>query len=224
MSKETRQALSNEMDALENLIPGLHEELNISEQQSPINQPLVRSTDFAQIIEECDTEALKIVTNTALFYLTKEEIQSDRYLMDKVDMDRMEISNLLFQSKSAKLTYVRLLEEIDGGNVHPRIFEVQSGLQKSMMEIMKSKTMYIQIMERSWRDIRQELQLKNTIEVGDGEGEFQAGSLKSRGTRDFLKAIQDEIKLEHAELGSEITTVIPLFTEDEFSSGEESTE
>jgi hypothetical protein len=216
MSKETRQALRNEMDELENLIPGLNG-LNFQEQPSPIEQPMIRQTNFAQIIDDCDREAEKIVKNTALFYLTQEEISSDRYLMDKLVMDTMEISNLMFQSRSAKLTYVRLLEEIDGGNVHPRIFEVQSGLQKSMMEITKSKTAYIHVMENSWRNVRQELQLKNAVQIGDGE-EFSSTSLKARGTRDFLKGIQDEIKAENG--GSE-NFVIPVIHDDELNTSEE---
>lgn len=217
MSKETRRALTDEMDALENLIPGLHDEVNLTSQESPIQEPLIRMTDFGQIIAECDKEAERVVKNTALFYLTQDEISSDRYLMDKLIMDTTEISNLMFQTRTAKISYVRLLEEIDGGNVHPRIFEVQSGLQKSMMEITKSKTAYIHIMESSWRNIRQELQLKSA-QLGEGEEEFESTSLKARGTRDFLKSIQDEIK---SETGGSENFVIPVIHDDELSASKE---
>lgn len=151
-----------------------------------------KMTDFSLIIEECSAQALKIVQNTALFYVTLEEIKSDLHLTDKIDMDTMELSNLLFQSKSAQSSYVKLLEEIDTGNVHPRIFEVQSALQKSMMEITKSKTTYIQIMETSWKNVKTDLQMMGKSVVQESE-EIEGG-FKTRGTKDLLKNIQDNLK------------------------------
>jgi hypothetical protein len=143
--KQIIQSENNELERLINESNFIDDNIEI-----PIDKPsMFKITDFSKIIELCDEQALKIVKNTALFYIEMDLINSDMHLQDKIEMDKMELSNLLFQSKSAQSSYVKLLEEIDNGNVHPRIFEVQSGLQKSMMEITKSKTTYIQIMEAS---------------------------------------------------------------------------
>lgn len=192
--KADKSRLLNENASLESMIPGLN---GVKEIESPLDKPsTIKFTDFDKIIQECDDDALMIVTNTALFYVTIEDLRKEKRLADKITMDKMELSNLIFQSKSAKTSYVKLLEEIDAGNVHPRIFEVQSSLQKSMMEITKSKTAFIAIMENSWRNIRQELDVRAAVHQIDSPEEVKnpGGGTRSRGTRDFIKEIHGEIE------------------------------
>lgn len=195
-SKAQKERLIGENANLESMIPGL---AGVKEVDSPLDKPsTIKMTDFDKIIQECDQDALRIVTNTALFYVTIDEVKRESRLADKIQMDKMELSNLIFQSKSAKMSYVKLLEEIDAGNVHPRIFEVQSSLQKSMMEITKSKTAYIAIMENSWRNIRQEMAVKMPItRIEEAQDVTPEGGHRSRGTRDFIKNIHSEIEEEN---------------------------
>ena len=45
-------------------------------------------------------------------------------IKQKSVVDKITVSNLLFQMKTAEHAIIKLLEEIDNGNLHPRTFEV----------------------------------------------------------------------------------------------------
>lgn len=101
--------------------------------------------------------------------------------------------------KTAEHAIKKLLEDIDGGNIQPRAFEVLASLQKSKMEIVKHIAQFMIIIENNYKNLKFDYEAnvadrdkvlpenaESTVEQPDGQ--------KFRGTRQLMETIQDTIK------------------------------
>jgi hypothetical protein len=109
--------------------------------------------DYERVKTYSDSNSETIVNSIAEFYLNPEIISSIPYVKQKSVVDKITVSNLLFQMKTAEHAIIKLLEEIDGGNLHPRTFEVLASLQRSKMEIVKS----LEVLKRFFEELKQNL-------------------------------------------------------------------
>jgi hypothetical protein len=117
--------------------------------------------------------------------------------------------------KSAQHAITKLLEEIDLGNMHPRIFEVLAQLQSQIMQMPKDYQAYLEKMEQSYKRVNTELEEKKhsggvVMEQGEsGEtntfypNNTDGSGIRSRGTRGIMEGLRDI-------LGNEVIDVKPV--------------
>jgi len=74
-------------------------------------------------------------------------------------MDEMTMSSLIYQLQAGEKHLTTLLETIDSGELAPRMFEVLATLQKSMLDIIKSQTMYLMAAEESTKRIARDIEI-----------------------------------------------------------------
>jgi len=67
----------------------------------------------------------------------------------------------MFQLKSAQHAITKILEEIELGNTHPRLFEVLGQLQSQIMQMPKDYQNYMEKMEQGYKRLRNEIDQKN---------------------------------------------------------------
>ena len=130
------------------------------------------------------------------FYLDADIIEKDEYLQAKKKMDEMTMASLVYQLKAGERALTTLLETIEGGELAPRMFEVLATLQKSMLDIIKSQTMYLMATEESTKRIARDIELYKKRE-NDNELDAVGGSNNSniqRGTKDLMNQIQAGIQ------------------------------
>lgn len=111
-------------------------------------------------------------------------------------MDEMTMSSLVYQLKAGERALTTLLETIEGGELAPRMFEVLATLQKSMLDIIKSQTMYLMATEESTKRIARDIELYKKREHDD-EIERVGGNSNAniqRGTKDLMNQIQAGIQ------------------------------
>jgi hypothetical protein len=133
----------------------------------------------------------------------------------KKKVDAMNLSSMMFQLKSAQHAITKILEEIDLGNMHPRLFEVLAQLQSQIMQMPKDYQAYLEKMEQNYKKTRIEVDEKKhsqgiVMDQSSGDSGFyvsntavtQDGGLKSRGTRGIMEGLRDII-------GSEVVDVKP---------------
>ena len=139
-----------------------------------------------------EKQAKKTITSLMQFYLDADIIEKDEYLMAKKRMDEMTMSSLVYQLKAGERALTTLLETIEGGELAPRMFEVLATLQKSMLDIIKSQTMYLMATEESTKRIARDIELYKKREHDD-EIERVGGNSNAniqRGTKDLMNQIQ----------------------------------
>jgi hypothetical protein len=202
-----RVEVLNEKDDLEKLINGddnLVSSLKLAESILP-ERPTVGFLNYMSVKDLADNEAEKIVDSIAEFYLDRDIIAEVAYIREKNTVDKLTVSSLLFQMKTAEHAIIKLLEEIDNGGVHPRAFEVLSSLQKAKMDIVKHMAQFMVIMENNYKSLKEDYRIKKAegpqeLKSGEYEVEEAAGN-QIRGTRKLIETLRQAIP-EHKAEGS----------------------
>ena len=121
--------------------------------------------DYERVKTYADDRAENIVTSISEFYLSTDIINEIPYVKQKSVVDKITVSNLLFQMKTAEHAIIKLLEEIDNGNLSPRVFEVLASLQRSKMEIVKHLAQFMVIMENNYKSLKEDYRVKKFDET-----------------------------------------------------------
>ena len=157
---------------------------------------LPRSTDifldYGKMKTDLDKESLKMIKNISRFYLNDDVIKNVPYVSEKIKIDTIMASSLLFQMRTAEHAITKLLGEIDSGRVEARNFEVLGQLQRSKMEIIKHLGQYMQMVEATYKNFYEDYKLQiesNTTQDGE-EVEDDSGGMRIKGTKQLLKAMQ----------------------------------
>lgn len=196
---EKKKTISEQADEirkeLDNLIGG-NEVLDVDSDPSDLSvlrQPVSANTNYAEMKGKASKQAQKTITSLMKFYLDAEIIEKDEYIQAKKKMDEMTMASLIYQLQAGEKALTTLLETIDGGELAPRMFEVLATLQKSMLDIIKSQTMYLMAAEEATKRIARDAELYNK-RVNDAEIEEATGGESSgnvlRGTKDLMAQIQ----------------------------------
>lgn len=196
---ENKKTISEQADEirreLDDLIGG-NDVLDVDSDPSDLSvlrQPVGASTNYAEMKGKATKQAQKTITSLMKFYLDAEIIEKDEYIQAKKKMDEMTMASLIYQLQAGEKALTTLLETIDGGELAPRMFEVLATLQKSMLDIIKSQTMYLMAAEEATKRIARDAELYNK-RVNDAEieeatrGEGSGNVL--RGTKDLMAQIQ----------------------------------
>lgn len=193
-------------EALENILPD-NDEL-----------PRLKTTDLMDFSGEKSTamsDAKALLDTITKFYMDETSMNEAGHVEFKKKIDAMNLSSMMFQLKSAQHAITKILEEIDLGNMHPRLFEVLAQLQSQIMQMPKDYQAYLEKMEQNYKKTRIEVDEKKhsqgiVMDQNSGDAGFyvtntavtQDGGLKSRGTRGIMEGLRDII-------GSEVVDVNP---------------
>ena len=153
----------------------------------------VEHKSFAEIKDSSTKKAKKTISALMKFYLDEDIIERDEYIQAKKKMDEMTMSSLVYQLQAGERALTTLLEAIEDGEVAPRMFEVLATLQKSMLDIIKSQTMYLMATEESAKRIARDIEIyrkKDDIrEIESSGGDVTSGNTQ-RGTKDIMRMIR----------------------------------
>jgi hypothetical protein len=155
--------------------------------------------DYERVKTYADDKAKSIVDSIAEFYLNENIIAQIPYVNQKSVVDKITVSNLLFQMKTAEHAIIKLLEEIDNGNLHPRTFEVLASLQRSKMEIVKHLAQFMVIMENNYKSLKEDYRVKIAdepplLEAGSAEEDnSQKSAFQIRGTKQMIEMLREAV-------------------------------
>ena len=197
---EKKKTISEQADQIRQELDDLIGDGVMEVESDPKDLPIqARPTDLAPMVNYVDLKAgatkkaQKTITSLMKFYLDADIIEKDEYIQAKKKMDEMTMSSLIYQLQAGERALTTLLETIDSGELAPRMFEVLATLQKSMLDIIKSQTMYLMAAEegtkRIARDIEIYQQRQNQSEI-EGAGGDSGNKNIQRGTKDLMAAIR----------------------------------
>jgi hypothetical protein len=175
------------------------------EEQGPlakVQHPNTKAMDFYSVKDEIEGESKKLLKSVIDFYLDAKVIKKNDYLKYKKAVDEMTLSNIIFSLRTTQHAVIKLMEEIDMGNLHPRIFEVLAQLQNQMMVVVKHQAAYMITLEEGYKKIKDDndrIEYQRSLDKGkDDEDSMkplgEGDSLKIRGTKGLMLSIQDNLK------------------------------
>ena len=123
--------------------------------------------------------------------------EEQEYIKAKSQLDTYALSMLIRQMENSERAITLLMDTINEGDVAPRMFEVLSDLQRTLLDIIKSQTMYMVAVEENVKKISRDLDVyhgkSNTTK------NKQDDKVSTRGTKDLMRALQDSLDEENIE-------------------------
>lgn len=144
-------------------------------------------------------KAKSTIDSLLKFYLTSDLISEDDYIKQKAYHDQCTLGDLMNQIEIANRAITTLMENIDLGDMPPRMFEVLAGMQHSIIDLLKMKSMHILSMESELKKIVSEREMFNQKSIGNGNKINQDGGITSRGSKKLMQQIQEAIRNENIE-------------------------
>ena len=159
--------------------------------------------DFKQIKTNSRKKAKKLIKSSTGLLLSDRVIATDPYLKQKMDMDIISLSGLLYQLEVNETMQIALMEEVQKGAASPRMFEVFSTQTKSIGELNKQLLQTIEAIKMAYRDVKIDLDEKSdTKAIGPAKNGLvmeNDGGLVSIGTSELIKQAK-KIKIKHLKL------------------------
>lgn len=196
MSKQNIENLKKKAKDLEEILLGVSENgIDVMSGEDVLPKlKAIAPLDYDTVKSEADKKASDIVESVILLYLPQDFVTQQDYVYQKMEVDKLTVSNLLFQMKTAEHAIKKLLEEIDNGSTNARHFEVLASLQKSKMEIVKHLAAFMVTMENNYKNLKydwnnlvdkkQEMLPETAIEIQD------EATTKFRGTKSLMSMVQ----------------------------------
>jgi len=199
MSEDKKKTISEQAEFIrKDLEDLLGPDNSIDVEQDPSDLPIPKfhnakpAVNYSEMKGISEKQAKKTISSLMEFYLDSEIIEKDEYLQAKKKMDEMTMGSLVYQLQAGERALTTLLETIEGGELAPRMFEVLATLQKSMLDIIKSQTMYLMATEESAKRIARDIELYKKRDRDDEleqVGGKENGNIQ-RGTKDLMNQIQ----------------------------------
>jgi len=194
--KKREMAIKDELETM--LSDGIDDNL-IFDIESIKNIPAPNTTfmDYVKVKAYSDNNADHIVNSISVFYLTADIVDEIEYIKQKITVDKITLSNLLFQMKTAEHAIIKILEDIDNGNLSPRTFEVLSALQRSKMDIVKQFQHFMVVMENNYKSLKEDYRVKKSDEpkqIEESEyGNDPNANYQMRGTRQLIETLREAV-------------------------------
>jgi hypothetical protein len=199
MSEDKKKSISDQADEIRKELDALIGENQMDVETDPTDLPMIQRetslapVNYTELKSSAAKKATKTITSLMKFYLDADIIEKDEYIQAKKKMDEMTMSSLIYQLQAGERALTTLLETIDSGELAPRMFEVLATLQKSMLDIIKSQTMYLMAAEESTKRIARDIEIyrkrDDVAEIEAAGGDSSERNVQ-RGTKDLMAAIQ----------------------------------
>jgi len=186
----------DEREKLEKLIDSSPEKIT-DEVPIPGNIPeelqtqSIMGLDFKELREECTDEARIMLNDSIGFILSEEMIEGNMYLKNKLEVDILSLSGMLYQLRVNEAMQKAMMEEVDRGFMHPRMFEVFGQLSKTISEINKQVLQTVEALKVTYKDVKSDIREKETDALGpkrENNGMITQGDggIVSHGTKELI--------------------------------------
>ena len=190
ISKENRRHLKNEIESLlTNISSSDNEDLLIDNE---LADELATGShyDFEEMSSTFTDQARSITDSLLKNFVDIGIFEESDYAKHKKELDTINISNFMFQLKTIKIALIKVMEEIAGGNTHPRLLEVMGGLQDKMANITKMQANYVLFLEETYKKLNADTPVNSSdTEVNSSPNEGQY--FVSVGTKNIIDQLPD---------------------------------
>lgn len=196
--KNLRNSISELLD------DDLPDEVNIPDEDlDDLSSRRLPATSYDTMKSGAYAKAKRVMDGLLKLYLSQEIIEEQEYIKARVELDKMSLGALIFQMETAERAIITMLDSIDSGEMHPRMFEVLGGLQKTLLDIVKSQTMYLMASEENMKKLSRDIDIYKPQYKAISAEKTNSGMISSRGTKELMRSIQSDLKEEILDATSE---------------------
>lgn len=202
-------SIKSERDQLKKILDKSPEELDKNvptpEEEIPGLQadPLI-GVDFSELQTKCEQEAEKMILNAIAFMIPPEMVEQNLYIKDKIKMDVMTLSGMVYQLRTNEIMQRTLIQQVNLGQAHPRMFEVFSGMSKTIGELNKQLIQTVEAIKETYKTFKNDVKERATEALGPATSQAPGGMLTTgsgdvvtRGTKELINNVK-KIKREQA--------------------------
>ena len=139
-------------------------------------------------------KAEKVMNTLLKLYMSDGFISKSEYVQAKVNLDSMTLGKIMNQMEVSEAAIQVLMDNIQMGDVNPKLFDALGNLQRTFIDLVKTQTAYIENVEIEYKKIAQEKEISpDDIIEKDGRSEISSGGLKSSNQRELMQMIRNTV-------------------------------
>lgn len=142
-------------------------------------------------LSKCKEKASKVMNTLLRVYLSEGFISKSEFVQAKVNIDAMTLGKIMNQMEVSERAINILMENIEIGDVNPKLFDAVGNLQRTFIDLVKTQTNYIINAENEYEKLS--LDKDSTIEVTETTASEISSGYKSSDQKDLMRIIRSTI-------------------------------
>lgn len=139
-------------------------------------------------------KAEKVMNTLLKLYMSDGFISKSEYVQAKVNLDSMTLGKIMNQMEVSEAAIQVLMDNIQMGDVNPKLFDALGNLQRTFIDLVKTQTAYIENAELEYKKIAQEKEVSaDDVIERDAKNEISSGGLKSSNQRELMQLIRNTV-------------------------------
>ena len=139
-------------------------------------------------LEQSRARAKSVMESLLKVYLSDNYISKSEYLQAKVNLDAMTLGNIINQLEISQRARQMLMDNIEIGDVNPKLFDALGKLQGTFIDLVKAQTNYIMNASDEYEKIA--LDKDTTVDVAPSTAKEISSGFKSSSQKDLMRMIR----------------------------------
>ena len=153
-----------------------------------IKVPSTLSKYDMMTLEQSRARAKSVMESLLKVYLSDNYISKSEYLQAKVNLDAMTLGNIINQMEISQRAIQILMDNIEIGDVNPKLFDALGKLQGTFIDLVKAQTNYIMNASDEYEKIA--LDKDTTVDVAPSTAKEISSGFKSSSQKDLMRMIR----------------------------------
>lgn len=163
---------------------------DISSQTLTFNKvPSTISKYEMMTLEQSRSKAKNVMESLLKVYLSDNFISKSEYVQAKVNLDAMTLGNIINQMEISQRAINVLMDNIELGDVNPKLFEVLGKLQGTFIDLVRAQTNYIMNASDEYEKIALDKDTVVDTTSTSTASEISSG-FKSNSQKDLMRLIR----------------------------------
>lgn len=146
------------------------------------------------VLTKAKGKAEKVMNTLLKLYMSDGFISKSEYIQAKVNLDSMTLGKIMNQMEVSEAAIQVLMDNIQMGDVNPKLFDALGNLQRTFIDLVKTQTAYIENAEIEYRKIAQEKEISpDDVIERESKNEISTGGLKSSNQRELMQLIRNTV-------------------------------
>jgi len=158
-------------------------------------QAPIMDIDFDELKKTCEEEAKAMILNSVHFSLPEEMITGNEYLKNKIEIDSLSLSGMVYQLRINEIMQRSLVEQVNSGMINARMWEVFGQLSKTIGDLNKQLIQTVEAIQSTYKNMKDMIKEKQTEALGptpnrDGMLTTGDGGVVTRGTKELINNVK----------------------------------
>ena len=145
-------------------------------------------------LAKAKVKAEKVMNALLKLYMSEGFINKSEYVQAKVNLDSMTLGKIMNQMEVSEAAIQVLMDNIQMGDVNPKLFDALGNLQRTFIDLVKTQTAYIENAELEYKKIAQEKEITSDDVIDrESRNEISNRGLKSSNQRELMQLIRKTV-------------------------------